>query len=112
MVKDITPNFIHSLREVDPFINNLIRVDSDFEDLKCWILSPNGCFTVKSFYNFVTVGGIHCHPNKAIWKGFCRRKVKAFTWLTWDNKILTLEDLAKRKWNKLPTTLVFYAMQQ
>lgn len=41
---------------------------------------------------------------KAIWNSLCPLKVNIFNWLTWKNKILSLENLAKRRCNKLPTT--------
>lgn len=37
-------------------------------------------------------------------KDFVKKNVKAFTWLAWDDKILTLKNLAKKKCNKLSTT--------
>lgn len=30
-------------------------------------------------------------------KDFVKKNVKAFTWLAWDDKILTLKNLAKKK---------------
>ncbi|XP_039120313.1 uncharacterized protein LOC120256691 [Dioscorea cayenensis subsp. rotundata] len=73
------------------------------KDLKLWSLTVNRSFSVKSFYDRLNDGGLRCPIAKFFWKGPCPRKVNIFNWLVWKDKILTLENLAKRRCNKLPT---------
>ncbi|XP_039118577.1 uncharacterized protein LOC120254543 [Dioscorea cayenensis subsp. rotundata] len=74
------------------------------EDLKRWRLSSNGVFSVKSFYSFLVDGGIRCPWTPVILKGSCPRKVNLINWLAWEDKILSLENLALRRCNLLPST--------
>ncbi|XP_039123586.1 uncharacterized protein LOC120260211 [Dioscorea cayenensis subsp. rotundata] len=68
----------------------------------------NEVFSVKSFYNFLNEGGLQCPISSWLWRNNYPRKVNLFNWLTWKNKILTLENLEKQCFNKLPTaTCVF-----
>lgn len=60
-------------------------------------------FSVKSFYNFLNDGGLRCPVAKFFWRNFCPRKINLFNWLAWKNRILTLENLAIRRCNNLPT---------
>ncbi|XP_039116779.1 uncharacterized protein LOC120252722, partial [Dioscorea cayenensis subsp. rotundata] len=100
-VNALATSFIHKLKECDPSIEDILQnLNGNSKDLKIWNRSANGRFSVKSFYTFLIDGGSHCLSSQLIWKGFCPRKVKAFTWLAWDNKILTLENLAKRRYHK------------
>jgi len=69
-----------------------------------WTLTPNRIFSVKSFYTFLADGGVRCPVYKSIWNSLCPLKINIFNWLAWRNKILTLENLALRRCNKLPTT--------
>ncbi|XP_039145636.1 uncharacterized protein LOC120282866 [Dioscorea cayenensis subsp. rotundata] len=73
------------------------------KDVRFWSLNANGSFSVKSFYDRLNDGGLRCPIAKFFWKGPCPRKVNIFNWLAWKDKILTLENLAKRRCNKLPT---------
>lgn len=45
-----------------------------------------------------------CNVTLLIFRGPCPMKIKAFFWLAWDNKILTLDNLFARGYNKLPMT--------
>lgn len=64
----------------------------------------NGCFLVKSFYGFLRNGGVLCATTNVIWKSICPKKVNLFNWLEWDNSLLTLNNFAMRRCNRLPTT--------
>ncbi|XP_039141329.1 uncharacterized protein LOC120278666 [Dioscorea cayenensis subsp. rotundata] len=75
--------------------------NSTIKDGRHWKLSSNGMFSVKSFYQFLNDGGIRCRWTPSILKGGCPRKVNLFNWLAWDNKILTLQNLADRRCNVL-----------
>ena len=66
IVKDITPKFIYFLRAGLSIDDYLISLGSDSKDLKHWSLTSNGCFTIKSFYNFLIDGGTCYHPSKII----------------------------------------------
>ncbi|XP_039123614.1 uncharacterized protein LOC120260240 [Dioscorea cayenensis subsp. rotundata] len=72
-------------------------------DRKVWGLTANGSFSVKSFYGLLNEGGLRCPIAHTFWKGPCPKKVNIFNWLAWKNKILSLENLAKRCCNRLPT---------
>lgn len=64
-----------------------------------WTLESNRNFSVKSFYHFLVDGGI-CNPLYSLfWKIGCSSKVTLFCWLGWDNKVLTLTNLAKKGCN-------------
>lgn len=49
-------------------------------------------------------GGTRCQVMKNFWQGSCPRKINLFMWLAWKNRILTLDNLAIHKCNRLPTT--------
>lgn len=72
--------------------------------MKLQNLNPNGLFIVKSFYTFLIDGGIRCQVSRAIWNSLYPQKVNIFNLLVWRDKILTLENLAFRRYNKLPAT--------
>lgn len=63
-------------------------------NIRRWRLSSNGVFTVKSFYQFLNDGELRCGWTPIILKGYCPKKVNLFNWLAWDDKILTLQNLA------------------
>lgn len=72
-------------------------------DIRRWRLTGNGIFSVKSFYNFLIDGGLRCQVSRFFWRNWCPKKINLFNWLVWKNKILALENLARRICNKLPT---------
>lgn len=80
-------------------------------DYRIWRWDYNGSFTVKSFYTFFNDGGIRSSLNKSLWKEDCPLKIKIFNWLVLDNKILTLDNLAKRA-IEFSLQLVCFAMRQ
>lgn len=60
-VNSLAPNFLHILREVDPFIDDcLLDLNGDSKDLKRWNNTSNDTFSVKSSYNFLIDGGLRC----------------------------------------------------
>lgn len=73
-------------------------------DSKNWCLTANGTFSVKSFYGFLRHGGTLCGTTTTIWKSICPKKVILFNWLAWDHSILTMDKLACKRCNKMPTT--------
>ncbi|XP_039129107.1 uncharacterized protein LOC120265301 [Dioscorea cayenensis subsp. rotundata] len=106
---------VHELRHllvVPPFSDNeVVRLtctdvqtsDNHLKDIKSWRLNGNGTFTVKSFYNLLIDGGLRCSISRFFWRNWCPKKISLFNWLAWQNKILTLENLARRRCNRLPT---------
>lgn len=54
-------------------------------------------------YTFLNAGGLRSLVNNSIWKGDCPLKIKIFNWLALDNKILTLDNLARRGCNSIST---------
>lgn len=70
-----------------PFIGNMlinqIRAsmhphDSRAADRKRWICCENGLFSVKSFYSFLTDGGLRCPVARFFWRGGCPKKINLF----------------------------------
>ncbi|XP_039134949.1 uncharacterized protein LOC120272251 [Dioscorea cayenensis subsp. rotundata] len=110
-----TNSTIYELRhllEEQPFIDNeFVRMcsigvqtaDSHSRDIKSWRLTGNGIFSVKSFYNLLIDGGLRCPISRFFWRNWCPRKINLFNWLVWQNRILSLENLARRRCNRLPT---------
>lgn len=72
-------------------------------DKKWWRLTGNGLFFVKSFYRMLIDGGLRCPVSRFFWRDWCPKKVSLFNWLAWQNKILSLENLARRRCNRFPT---------
>lgn len=120
---DIWPELLHSTQNKEDKINELVgritlislgdtpmarilidQINSlcdSGKDEKQWKLTTNGVYTVKSFYNFLNDGGHRCGWTHTILKGSCPKKINLFNWLARDNKILTLENLAQRRCNRL-----------
>ncbi|XP_039130345.1 uncharacterized mitochondrial protein AtMg00310-like [Dioscorea cayenensis subsp. rotundata] len=106
---------LSALLEQPPFVCspllNLIRdtlraPNSSAPDKKIWRLTGNGAFSVKSFYYFICDGGVRCPVAKFFWSSICPKKINLFNWLAWKDKILTLENLAKRRCNRPPSSLL------
>lgn len=89
---------------VTNILSNLTTLYSPVNDEKRWKLTANGKFSVKTFYNFLNDGGMRCPGSPIILKGDCPKKINLFNWLAWDNKILTLENLALRRCNFFHST--------
>lgn len=58
---------------------------------------------MKSFYNFLVDWGPHCLVSRFFCREGCSKKITHFNWLAWKNKILTLENLEKKRCNRMPT---------
>lgn len=104
-----SPNPLRIVQELFPYATHgvsslLLGWESQHRALanrKRWCLTTNGGFLVKSFYKFLNHRGIRC-PTNLIWKSSCPKKISLFNWLAWDNNILTFENLATRRCNRLP----------
>lgn len=69
------------------------------EDKKWWMLSGNGIFSMKSFYNFLNDEGVQYPMARFFWRNSCLKKVNFFNWLVWKNKMLSIENFKKRRCN-------------
>ncbi|XP_039123641.1 uncharacterized protein LOC120260266 [Dioscorea cayenensis subsp. rotundata] len=86
--------------------NTLSRIqglDGSGGDRKWWRLTGNGTFSVKSFYSFLIDGGLRCPVARFFWRNSCPKKITLFNWLAWKDRVLSLENLEKRRCNRLPT---------
>lgn len=72
-------------------------------DKKGWRLTGNGTFSVKSFYKRLIDGASYARCRVSFGAIGIQKKISLFNWLAWHNKILSLENLAHRRCNRLPT---------
>ncbi|XP_039130342.1 uncharacterized protein LOC120266746 [Dioscorea cayenensis subsp. rotundata] len=98
------PSFVNE-PDVVQILSSLNVASMGDNDKKVWGLTSNGVFSVKSFYGSLNDGGLRCPIANTFWKGPCPKKVNIFNWLAWKNKILSLENLAKRRCNRLPNDM-------
>lgn len=75
---------------------------------KRWNFTVNGKFTVKSFYRFISHGGILCETTNLILKGICLKKAYLFNWLVSNNRIFTMDILVDKRCNRLPASTYVY----
>lgn len=91
-------------QDANEYYSRLLTHTIKDRDLKWWCLTLNGRFSIKSFYRFLNNRGLRCQMARHFQKSICPKKIDLFNWLAWKNKILTLKNLAKRRYNTLPTT--------
>lgn len=82
--------------------NNLIEHIKDFPmsrspDRPIWRLEPNGIYSVSSFYKNINFCGVVSSFGDSLWKTLCPQNIHVFLWLCLYNKILTRDNVAKRK---------------
>uniref|UniRef100_A0A8I7BK24 Reverse transcriptase zinc-binding domain-containing protein n=1 Tax=Hordeum vulgare subsp. vulgare TaxID=112509 RepID=A0A8I7BK24_HORVV len=70
---------------------------SDAPDVPIWMLESNGVYSVKSFHSTINFGGVASAIGDKLWKILCPQNIHVFLWLSVYNKVLTGDDLAKRK---------------
>uniref|UniRef100_A0A8I6XRD0 Reverse transcriptase zinc-binding domain-containing protein n=1 Tax=Hordeum vulgare subsp. vulgare TaxID=112509 RepID=A0A8I6XRD0_HORVV len=70
---------------------------SDSPDTPVWLLEANGSYSVKSFYKCINFDGVVSPLGETLWKTLCPRKIHVFLWLCLYNKVLTRDNVAKRK---------------
>ena len=63
-----------------------------------WRWTATGLFTVHSLYIWLDYGGIRDKDYRTLWKTKIPLKIKIFTWLVKEGKILTKDNLAKKGW--------------
>jgi hypothetical protein len=74
-----------------------ISLDRDGEDKLWWSPSRKGKFDVRSFYKTLAYKETTHFPWKSIWRIKVLLKVAFFTWAAALGKILTLDNLKKRR---------------
>lgn len=89
--------------DILPLVSSIVDCSINQGDAKIWTLESNRSFSVSSLYQFLSNGGFRYPLSYKFWKTGCPSKINLFCWLTWDNKILTLENLAKRGCNQCST---------
>lgn len=62
-----------------------------------WMLEPSGCYSAKSFYKAINFGGAVSEIGDCFWKILCPQNIHVFLWLIVNNKVLTRDNLAKRR---------------
>ena len=70
---------------------------SEEEDSPIWMYHPSGCYSVKSFYAIVNNGGVVPVHTPAIWQLNVPPRIHVFLWLVANNKVLTRDNLHKRR---------------
>jgi len=73
------------------------RVDGDGEDRLWWSPSHKGKFDVRSFYKVLACKEDIHFPWKSIWRTKVLLKVAFFAWTAAQGKILTLDNLKKKR---------------
>lgn len=77
-----------------------------------WICNwdKNGIFTIKFFYSFLNDESQMFFEQNSL-EVYLPLKIKIFIWLTWDNKILTLDNLARCSYNFISTPMHVFCHQ-
>ncbi|KAL6323455.1 hypothetical protein AAG906_039025 [Vitis piasezkii] len=75
------------------------RVQREDEDKVVWTTSKSGVFSVKSLYSILEPGVSSLFPCGSIWRASMPPKVAFFAWEASWGKILTLEQLQRRRYS-------------
>ncbi|XP_059301845.1 uncharacterized protein LOC132053756 [Lycium ferocissimum] len=90
-------------QELAQNIRDTIRIPIDWkDDDPCWILEPNGQFTVKSAWDFITKRENKVDNYCNIWEKDIPIKINFFMWSVWRARIST-NDILKRMQINLPS---------
>jgi hypothetical protein len=76
-----------------------------------WRWTSNGKFTVSSAYECQFHGSM-TFPAPVIWKASSDTKSNFFTWLIVHGQVLTVENMAKRNWQCIPTCSLCLCMKE
>jgi hypothetical protein len=84
---------------VTAFFNVLytLKARQDSEDSIWWIPSKRQKFEVRSFYQMLSTSSSSSFPWKIIWRVNVPLRVSFFVWTSALGKILTLDNIRKRK---------------
>lgn len=83
-------------KEIAPLLTTILGHLDEQDDVPILTLESNRTFSVKSFCQFLVDGGVRSLFYSHFWKVGCPSKITFLCWLAWDNKILTLTNLAKK----------------
>jgi hypothetical protein len=78
-------------------VNSVNRVE-DAEDEITWRWTANGHYTTQSAYRIQFMGRRKKPTLTPIWKAQAEPKCRIFAWILLQHKILTADNLAKRRW--------------
>jgi hypothetical protein len=70
---------------------------SNREDKHVWLFHLSGVYSVKSVYGVVNNGGVIPVHTPAVWKLHVPPRIHIFLWLLCNNKLLTRDNLDKRR---------------
>jgi hypothetical protein len=70
---------------------------TDCLDQPVWLFHPSGVYSVKSFYGVINNGGVIPVHTPAVWKLHVPPRTHIFLWLLANNKLLTRDNLDKRR---------------
>lgn len=79
---------------------------SDEKDQIIWAYNSSGKYTVQSLYAVVNFRGITLVFVSSVWKLLIPPRVQFFLWLLSKNKLLTHDNVAKRKNISEPTCIL------
>ena len=74
-----------------------VKISRDKDDVLCWNPSSRDIFDLKSFYNVLHTGAAQHFPWKSVWKSKTPSKVSFFLWTAVLGKVLTTDNLCKRR---------------
>jgi hypothetical protein len=77
-----------------------------------WKWIQDGNYTVASAYECQFHGSFVKFPAMYIWKALAEPKSKFFTWLVLHDRVLTAENMAKKKWPCNPICSLCYCMNE
>ncbi|XP_020262570.1 uncharacterized protein LOC109838550 [Asparagus officinalis] len=67
-------------------------------DVPKWSFTSNGCFSVKSFYDFLNTRCVMFAFHKVVWNPILPSKVQIFSWFLSMNRLHTKDNLIKKGW--------------
>lgn len=71
----------------------------NYRDVARWRWAQSETFSIKSLYQFLQDSGVITKRFDRLWKIQAPLKVKIFLWLVLKNKVLTVDNLKKRRWS-------------
>jgi zinc-binding in reverse transcriptase len=103
--RNLSPSLQIQLNELYSLLST-IRLNN-MEDTLIWRWNLDGSFSTHSLYTWLDFGGVIQVQYAHTWESSIPFKIQIFLWLTQQNKILTKDNLLKRKWKGDPKC-VFY----
>jgi hypothetical protein len=93
--RTVSPALFHRCLELVDLIRTFQLTEC--EDKPLWLFHPSGEFSVKSFYGVVNDGGVTPVHTPVVWKLHIPPKIHIFLWLLANNKLLTRDNVCKRR---------------